>query len=262
MNKKEIALQLLGKRGISIPSPYVEEAEPIETVVNRHVQAALTGVVSSLVKAIFETYRPKDGEAGANGTNGENGITPIAGIDYPTHEQVVEFIQANLVTPKNGIDGVTPEKGIDYFTPEEVTALKSEIMAAFPTYEKPEPFSLDEKMVKEIVNIMRRLPEKDRLEIQDIRNANQFMYKGTKYDIAEMMHGAGSSSGGGFTVISVSGVIDDSNLVFTAATQPTLLNINGGFYQQTGGSITWTYAGDTITLSSPVGTNGSIYGIA
>ncbi len=65
----------------------------------------------------------------------------------------------------------------------------------------------------------------------------------------------------GLTIIAISGTIDDSNKIFTAASEPTLLNINGSFYQKTGGNITWTYLAGTITLSSAIGTGGSIFGV-
>lgn len=66
---------------------------------------------------------------------------------------------------------------------------------------------------------------------------------------------------GGLTPIVVTGTVDDSNKSFNAATQPSLLNINGAFYLKTGGAYTWTYVGTTITLNQPVGTGGSIFGI-
>lgn len=62
------------------------------------------------------------------------------------------------------------------------------------------------------------------------------------------------------TVITLTGTIDDSNVTFTAGSEPTQLVINGGIYKTTGGAITWSYVAGTITLSSPVGTGGSIYG--
>lgn len=65
----------------------------------------------------------------------------------------------------------------------------------------------------------------------------------------------------GFNIIAVSGTINDTNVTFTAASQPKLLNINGAFYQQTGGAYTWTYLAGTITLNAAVGTGGSIFGI-
>lgn len=67
--------------------------------------------------------------------------------------------------------------------------------------------------------------------------------------------------GGGVGIITVTGTINDSNVSFTAGSQPTVLDINGAVYSPTGGAITWTYSSGSITLSSPVGTGGSIFGI-
>lgn len=66
--------------------------------------------------------------------------------------------------------------------------------------------------------------------------------------------------GGSVVIITITGTIDDSNITFTATSEPAQLVINGGIYKPTGGSITWSYLAGTITLSSPVGTGGSIYG--
>lgn len=71
-----------------------------------------------------------------------------------------------------------------------------------------------------------------------------------------------STGGSGVTVLTVTGTINDLNVTFTTTSLPTLLAINGGFYQQSGGSITWSYLAGTITLSSPVGTGGSIFGVS
>lgn len=71
-----------------------------------------------------------------------------------------------------------------------------------------------------------------------------------------------SSGGGAFTEIAISGTINDSNTAFTAASEPTYLVINGVWYKGTGGAITWTYVAGDITLSTPVGTGGQIFGIS
>ncbi len=71
-----------------------------------------------------------------------------------------------------------------------------------------------------------------------------------------------AASSGAITFLSATGTIDDSNVTFTFASLPIALIINGGLYQQSGGSITWSYLAGTVTLSSPVGTGGSIVGIA
>ena len=70
-----------------------------------------------------------------------------------------------------------------------------------------------------------------------------------------------TNNGAGITPIAVTGTIDDSNKTFSAATQPTMLNINGAFYLKTGGAYTWTWVATVITLNQPVGTGGSIFGI-
>ena len=66
--------------------------------------------------------------------------------------------------------------------------------------------------------------------------------------------------GGGFTIKAASGTIDDSNVVFTFASAPSLLVINGGIYQSTGGTYTWTGT-TTVTLNDTIGTGGSIFGL-
>jgi gas vesicle protein len=68
---------------------------------------------------------------------------------------------------------------------------------------------------------------------------------------------ASQSSG---AVVTTSSTIDDSNTVFVFSGAPSIVCINGAFYQPTGGAITWTGT-TTITLSSPVGINGSIWGL-
>lgn len=72
-----------------------------------------------------------------------------------------------------------------------------------------------------------------------------------------------TTSGGIGAILTATGTIDDSNTSFTFIRQPTLLVINGGVYQQTGGAITWTWTQGTLTatISSAVGTGGSIFGL-
>lgn len=63
-------------------------------------------------------------------------------------------------------------------------------------------------------------------------------------------------------LVTLTGTINDTNTTFTSTSEPTVLIINGGMYQQSGGSITWTYDAGTIELSQAVGDNGAIYGIS
>ena len=64
----------------------------------------------------------------------------------------------------------------------------------------------------------------------------------------------------GLAVLTATGIIDDSNTSFTFTSAPTFLIINGAMYQKTGGAITWSGT-TTVTLSIPVGINGSIFGL-
>lgn len=70
-------------------------------------------------------------------------------------------------------------------------------------------------------------------------------------------------SGIASSVLPTPSTINDSNLAFTFTQKPSVLVINGGVYSQTGGSITWTWTAGTLTatLSSVVGTGGSIFGL-
>jgi len=62
--------------------------------------------------------------------------------------------------------------------------------------------------------------------------------------------------------LTATGTINDTNLTFTFTEQPFALIINGAWYFQTGGAITWSYSSGTVTLSSAVGTGGTITGIS
>ena len=119
----------------------------------------------------------------------------------------------------------------------------------------------DAEVEKVYTYIIERITKEKPLDISHVRNAQGFIKDGIKYRFEELMKGGGSTSSSGISIITITGTIDDSNTSFTATSQPTLLNINGAFYQKTGGAITWTYVAGTITLSSAVGTGGSIYGI-
>lgn len=96
-----------------------------------------------------------------------------------------------------------------------------------------------------------------------VRGGGDVVEAGTNVTITSTVNGRKriSAVAASLTVKTVTGTIDDSNVTFTSASEPTLLNINGSFYQKTGGSFTWSYAAGTITISSPVGTGGSIFGV-
>lgn len=185
--------------------------------------------------------------------NGKDGATPVKGVDY-----------------FDGEDGAPGEPGKDGKTPtdKQLTAL---IKPLIPKVERGE----DGKSVsvQDLIEAIKSLEGRDaadfgkavgaKIDISQVRNASSFMKDGIKYKIEELMHGgAAATTPGSFTILTATGTIDDSNVTFTFTSEPSLVNVNGAFYKQTGGAITWTYGGGTVTLSSPVGTGGSIYGIA
>lgn len=165
--------------------------------------------------------------SGTPGEKGEDGANGIA----PTVEEVVEAVLPHLPQAEKGKDGKNAEFDKDAFKKEMLSYIKAQ-----------------------------------KFDLSNVRGATDFIMqtsqKNVRIKFEEMLHGAGKATSGGFSVIAVTGTINDSNVTFTATSQPTLLNINGAFYQKTGGAITWTYSGGAITLSSAVGTGGNIYGIA
>lgn len=184
----------------------------------------------------------------AKGENGRPGNDADEG-------RVIKMVLSKIKVPKNGKDAdekriineilkriPTPQDGL---TPElDLEAIASKVR---PSTKLKDIEGLDERLTA--------------LQLAGQQRRNGFSFNGRFYKFEELMHGGGGTSGGGFTIIAVTGTINDSNVTFTAASQPTLLNINGAFYQKTGGAITWTYSGGTITLSGAVGTGGSIFGV-
>ena len=120
---------------------------------------------------------------------------------------------------------VKPTKGVDYLTPEEIATIKQEIIAELSMAD------VSEIMAKKVVAAMKKLPEQDRLEVQDIRNHQAFIFKGTKYGMHEMMHGgANASTANGTTYYTPSGAVDASNTVFGVTDTPTSVIADGTIY--------------------------------
>lgn len=130
------------------------------------------------------------------------------------------------------------------------------------------------KSVPTLDEMIQKIKSEQLLGLRDIKgmpiNMNDMRWHGG--GISSVTHdatltGSGTASsplsvvGSGLAIITVTGTVNDSNTSFTSATQPTVLVINGGVYQRTGGIITWTWVATVITLSSAVGTGGSIFGL-
>lgn len=130
----------------------------------------------------------------------------------------------NRAVKKKAVSKPTPFK-FDY---EALKKPRAEVIkekaAAVPTSEPiviQKEFEITPELVKEIIKVMHTLPEGDKLEVsKGIRNASSFIYGGTKYQTAELMHGG--SSGGTSSVTFVNNeVVAGSGTTFTLANTPT-----------------------------------------
>lgn len=132
--------------------------------------------------------------------------------------------------------------------PVDVVEVEKEVVREVPTESKVTG--------AEIVSKINQLAIEPEYQI-DFSHVKNFPW----HLVKQMGESVGISSWGGGVKMSVSGTVDDSNVVFVVASEPMVLVINGGVYESTGGAITWTYSEGNLTLSSPVGTGGSIFAL-
>lgn len=136
-------------------------------------------------------------------------------------------------------------------TPEvthvDLQALKREILAEI---QKEEELEMSPETAKALIQAMKKLPEQDRLEVQDIRNHQAFIFGGNKYGVHEMMHGAGSA-GSSTTTYVYNEVAGGSGTTFTLAHTPnagTVALYGNGQRLLSGAGNDYTISGSTITI--------------
>lgn len=226
------------------------------------------------------------------GEPGERGEAPVKGVHYWTEDDKKEIINdlINVIDwsvfkggpgesikgdPGNdgedGEDGMTPERGVHYFTEEDKQSLITEVIDKLTIKEASEeteeptaqvdskPNLVNEAFVKEIIKVMKKLPEVDRIEVQDIRNAQSFLYGGRniptkEYKIEELMRGGGGTGGSSGTQV-WGEVPTGSGTTFTLAHAPTagtLRLYRGGSRQLIGVGNDYTLSGVTITFFASV----------
>lgn len=131
---------------------------------------------------------------------------------------------------------------------KELKALKMVVPQTTILEKEPIPFELTSEMVKEIVKMMHKLPENERLDVSGIRNFQSFVFKGTKYGVEEMMHGGGAGSSSSGFQQPILGVVDGVNTIFTWTTAPSVLVVdNGRAIQKTSSDGTQNWTGTTTT---------------
>ena len=204
-------------------------------------------------------------------TNNQANFEDIKGQIQDALQKHTDTINAKLASIQDGEDG---EDGKDA-EPIDLDVVAQKAAALIPA---PKDVDIDEDKLVEAVISKLPAPKVDKsgkqvpgwgahpLVIQDATTVKTKVARRIKFTGATVSQSADGTttvaiSSSGLSPIAVTGTINDSNVTFTAASTPTLLIINGAMYTQTGGAITWSIAGTTITLSSPVGSGGSILGI-
>lgn len=138
---------------------------------------------------------------------GNDGLTP-------SDEHLIELIKPLIPEPIKGNDYVLTREDkreiaaqIELPIVEKVIEKYTEVIRELPMITETtevvketsivkEELTITPELVKDIIKVMSFLPENDRLDVSKLRNANSFIFGGKKYQIAELMHGGGSSAGG------------------------------------------------------------------
>lgn len=167
-----------------------------------------------------------DGERGPKGEKGDKGDIG------PQGEQGTQGEQGKSIVGPRGEQGPQGEKG-DSLAPVQITQVVKEEL------------TLTEDLVKEFISIMKKLPEKDRLEISNLRNAQSFLFNGIRYKIEELMRGAGGSTGATLSSETPVGAVNGVNTVYTVTHTPVFVVIDGLTRNQGYG---YTYVAPTITV--------------
>ncbi len=133
-------------------------------------------------------------------------------------------------------------------TQADLMQLKREILAEMKSDEVSE---MTPETAKALIAAMKKLPEQDRLEVQDIRNHQAFIFAGQKYGTHELMHGGSAASTQSVTYV-YNEVVAGSGTAFTLAHVPTSgsVALYGNGQRLTVG-IDYTISGITITIIAP-----------
>lgn len=183
----------------------------------------------TIVKEVLSTdWTGLQGEIGQNGKDGRDGID---GLDAD-EEKIISTILAKIPIPENGKDG---RNGFD-----------------------GEDGKIELKKVTKL--IIKTIKDEQLLDLTHIKGAQKFVKDGVSYKFEELMHGGGSkTTGSGLNYLALqSGAIDNSNTVFTFASTPTIVVVNGASYINGFGVA---IVGTKATLDNPAGTGGSVYGL-
>lgn len=236
-----------------------------------------------LLARMLEGFQMLKGEKGDKGESGKDGYSPKKGEDYLTDSDL--SIIRQKITPrkgidyrdgkdgrdgKNGKDGLTGEKGIMGMkgkdgSPDSGAEIANKLNVYKGILNASVIFGLPD--VEELVTkAISKIKTDKILSSKDINMSDMRWHGGLGFVTTDSTLTGRGTPASPLSVVSVSGsilpvtgIINDINVTFSVASTPSEVVINGSSYIGTGGAITWTYVGTTLTLSSPVGTGGSIY---
>lgn len=213
------------------------------------------------IDKILQAVKGVPGERGPKGDKGDTVVGPKGDTG--------ETGPRGLIGPKgdrgergqDGKDGTTPS--VFELAHEASKLVMGELSPIIPTIDAIEGDL--PKLGEKIRDGLELLEGENRLDKSAIKGLDEEL---KKIGDEARNKGGGFVGGGRINYLSemkllASGTIDDSNTAFQFALKPSFIVVNGGWYEGTGGAITWTWtaATSTATLSSAVGSNGTIWGI-
>ena len=174
----------------------------------------------------------------SNGKDGADGVTPIAGVDFPTPQQVQKAIVAQVKKIPVPEDGKTPVKGVDYFTKEDIT----EIVQAVPIEELPAPVIVDK------INSLPLKPDKQ-IDASHIKNLPTAIRKAVRRSAVKQVGGGGTE----LRVYDLSASTDGVTKTFTVPEFVTAIMLTGTdfplFYRKT---VDFIATDTTLTIDAAV----------
>lgn len=253
MNEKALMVRMMADL-LRIHNDFLNKLEEVNTTINKKVgpkgdkgdrgEKGNTPDIQEIARMAYSLIRvPKDGKDGRDGKDGKPGNTPEVDLF-----KIAQAAATLVPRPKDGIDGKNAELDVE-------TLL--EMLSKRPKGKRLKMDHIDgwEQTMRSFAS---------QLGKGYVHGGGDTVAAGTGITLVRNSNGtvtisASSISG---TILDAVGTIDDTNTQFTFTQIPQIINVNGAFYRQTGGSITWTWDAGTLTatLSVPVGTGGSIFG--
>ena len=200
----------------------------------KEIYDKLMGEMSEKMEANVEKYK------GINGKPGRNADETII------VQKVLQLIPPTKMISREEVESIADTQVSLFFeknkhpSKEDIKKIAVEAQKKFVPEEFAEPMA----------RAFEKLKGKDKLDYNALKNRPIIP--------AQQFGGVIHRGGGGLSVLTATGSIDDSNVTFVFTSTPTLVVVNGAIYQNGSGV---TISGITATLDNPAGTGGSVFGL-